>query len=320
MNTSVSEPKKSAPTLDDLPPPPEENTGWPWTEQSDPLPETQPNGEPWPKISIVTPSYNQGQFIEETIRSVLLQGYPNLEYIVMDGGSSDHSTDILEKYDPWIDYWESQEDRGQAHAINRGFARAGGRIFAWLNSDDWFALDALHAAVAALSDAPEDVAAVVGKGHMVDKEGAVVYTPETTELTRDALLDWMEYGHFIQPACVFRKSAWDEAGPLREDLTYCFDVALWLSMADQAEFRRIDETIAYALKHEEAKTIAQRNRSRAETIVVAAEYGGTDVALKEINKLVDRLEYFESKVEAVVNHPLYKVYRGIKRIFKGLNS
>src|SRR5690606_18735561 len=99
-------------------------------------PEVMPDGRPWPRISIVTPSYNQGDFIEETIRSVLLQGYPNLEYIVIDGGSSDDTPAIIRKYQPWIAYWTSQPDNGQADAINKGLARSTGYIFQFINSDD----------------------------------------------------------------------------------------------------------------------------------------------------------------------------------------
>jgi glycosyltransferase involved in cell wall biosynthesis len=124
------------PSLTELPTPPAGKNGWPWTEEAAQLPETMPDGPPWPKISIVTPSYNQGQFIEETIRSVLLQGYTNLEYIVMDGGSTDNSVDVIRKYESWITFWESTPDRGQAHAINKGLAHATGEWFNWINSDD----------------------------------------------------------------------------------------------------------------------------------------------------------------------------------------
>src|SRR5262249_28017307 len=110
--------------LSDLPRPLRDKTGWPWTVESAPAAERLPNGAAWPKISIVTPSYNQGQFIEETIRSVLLQRYPNLEYIVTDGGSKDNTLDILRKYEHFIDFWTSTPDKGQADAINKGFARA----------------------------------------------------------------------------------------------------------------------------------------------------------------------------------------------------
>src|SRR5262245_23266161 len=100
-----------------LPPPPPSKTGWPWTEESPPLPETMPDGSPWPRLSIVTPSYNQGQFIEATIRSVLLQGYPNLEYVVIDGASTDNSVGIIKQYEKWLTYWVSEPDSGQSCAI-----------------------------------------------------------------------------------------------------------------------------------------------------------------------------------------------------------
>jgi cellulose synthase/poly-beta-1,6-N-acetylglucosamine synthase-like glycosyltransferase len=126
------------PTLNELTSPPADKTGWPWTEESPLLPDKMEGDCDWPKISIVTPSYNQGRFIEETIRSVLLQGYPNLEYIIIDGGSTDNSVEIINKYEPWLTYWVSEPDRGQSHGINKGFEKATCEVFGWLNSDDYF--------------------------------------------------------------------------------------------------------------------------------------------------------------------------------------
>ena len=156
--------------LVDLAPPPRDKTGWPWTRESPRAADTLPDGSAWPKISIVTPSYNQGQFIEETIRSVLLQGYPNLEYIVIDGGSTDGTVDILRKYERHIDFWVSERDKGQAAAINKGFARASGEILAWLNSDDTYQMG-VFAQVAELFCQRPDVEVISGRCRLYYEDG-----------------------------------------------------------------------------------------------------------------------------------------------------
>lgn len=125
-------------SLTDLPSPPPGKTGWPWTEESSEIMEETPDSFEYPRISIVTSNYNYGHFLEETIRSVLLQGYPNLEYIIIDAGSTDNSLEIIEKYAPWLAYYVSEKDKGQSDGINKGFYQATGKIYAWLNSDDIF--------------------------------------------------------------------------------------------------------------------------------------------------------------------------------------
>jgi glycosyltransferase involved in cell wall biosynthesis len=142
-------------TLKDLPAPPQGKIGWPWIERSSQLPDKMTDGSAWPHISIVTPSYNQGQFIEETIRSVLLQGYPNLEYIIIDGGSTDNTVEIIEKYESWISYWVSEKDSGQSDALNKGFAIGDGQICAYINSDDIFLPNALSKVSLAYAENPE---------------------------------------------------------------------------------------------------------------------------------------------------------------------
>src|SRR6476620_5462323 len=131
------------PDLQELPPPPPGKTGWPWTEASASLPDARPDGIPWPRISIVTPSFNQAQFLEATLRSVLLQGYPDLEYFVLDGKSNDGSVEIIKKYAPWLAYWVSERDGGQSAAINRGLTMSSGLLTTWINSDDMLYRDAL---------------------------------------------------------------------------------------------------------------------------------------------------------------------------------
>jgi len=111
-------------------------TGWPWDVEVPTFSPSTPDGSPWPKISIVTPSFNQAEYIEETIRSVICQGYPNLEYIIIDGGSTDGSVEIIKKYEEYLTYWVSEPDRGQAHAINKGIGISTGNLAGWINSDD----------------------------------------------------------------------------------------------------------------------------------------------------------------------------------------
>jgi glycosyltransferase involved in cell wall biosynthesis len=130
-------------TTEQLPDPAQDGDEWPL---KSPVNETYPElppGQSWPKISIVTPSFNQGSYLEKTIRSVLLQGYPNLEYVIIDGGSTDQSVDVIKKYAQWIDFWVSEKDQGQSNAINKGLARSSGELLGWLNSDDYYLPGAL---------------------------------------------------------------------------------------------------------------------------------------------------------------------------------
>jgi len=169
-----------SPTLEKIPIPPLSKTGWPWTEESPLLPHTMPDGRAWPKISIVTPSFNQGRFIEETIRSVLLQNYPNLEYIIIDGGSTDKTVEIIKRYEPWISYWVSEKDRGQAYALNKGFRKATGLLIGWQNSDDYYGLSTFSACAVALMESPEfDI--YHGRTWLVDSDGKVINEVPSSE-------------------------------------------------------------------------------------------------------------------------------------------
>jgi len=123
-----------------------------------------------PRLSVVTPSYNQGRFIEETIRSVLLQDYPNLEFIIIDGGSTDNTIEVIKKYETWLAYWVSESDRGQSHAINKGIIKATGEILFWLNSDDVVLPGAFKKIAGVFSDNPE-IKMVIGQAKVIDAQG-----------------------------------------------------------------------------------------------------------------------------------------------------
>jgi glycosyltransferase involved in cell wall biosynthesis len=203
------------PTLADLPPPPPGKTGWPWTVETPQLPAVRSDGSPWPRISIVTPSYNQGQFIEETIRSVLLQGYPDLEYIVIDGGSTDGAVDIIRKYVPWLTYWVSEPDRGQAHAITKGLVRSTGDIFQFINSDDIL-----------LQDALPTVGAAWHPGHTIVGEIIIGESIADAQLNRTKKLTAADIvtgrGRYLQTAVWMPREGVCRTW-LNLDLYYCFD-------------------------------------------------------------------------------------------------
>lgn len=214
------------PTLAELPSPPPGKTGWPWTEESPQLPETMPDGRLWPRISIVTPSYNQGRFIEETIRSVQLQGYPNLEYFIFDGGSTDESVDIIRKYANWLTYWVSEPDKGQSDAINKGFARSTGEVLAWLNSDDTYLPGAFREAVTALEAYPS-AALVYAKSLQTDDRGRpIMQRGEPFKLFKMLT----KHNMIPQPSAFIRRHYADQVGPLNTGFHYVMDWDYWLRL------------------------------------------------------------------------------------------
>ncbi len=209
------------PVLTELPEPPPGRHGWPWDEES---PALVSESSSWPPISVIIPSFNQGQYIEETIRSILLQGYPLLELHIIDGGSTDNTTEIIRKYESWLSSWVSEKDSGQSEAINKGFARCSGEIFNWLCSDDLLTRGALGRIAQTFLDKPEtDVVS-----------GACIFQyddcPQDNEVKLVEWKNWVlvPYSAAIwQPSCFFRRSLIQRKNLVREDLHYCMDRELW---------------------------------------------------------------------------------------------
>ena len=222
------------------------------------MPLARIDGAPWPTIAIVTPSYNQGEYIEETIRSVLLQGYPELCYVVIDGGSSDNTTEILRKYDRHIDFWISEPDKGQADAINKGFAKARGDILAWLNSDDVYEKGVL-AEVAELFLRHPDTDVISGRCRLWYGDARdFLFEPSPLRSFEDFLRiqsNWMAGKIIVQPETFFRRSAFDKTNGLDDRLYYCFDVSLWMDMARAGcKFDSVDRHWSNLRKHDGQKT------------------------------------------------------------------
>ncbi|MCX6584954.1 MAG: glycosyltransferase [Acidobacteria bacterium] len=237
---------------------------WPYVASPTPLPDTLPGGERWPLISVVTPSYNQGQYIEETILSVARQGYPRVEHIVMDGGSQDSTVSVMERYRHCLAAAISEKDKGQSNAINKGMALATGDILTWLNSDDMLAPGALAGVAMGFHTSRADLVA----GIVTLRSGGRTVAHHMTccepgPLPLDDLLDldggWNAGQFFYQPEVMFSRDIWERAGAkVREDLYYSMDYDLWVRMAEAGgRIHVIGRSVAWFRIHEEQKTNAE---------------------------------------------------------------
>ena len=245
------------PTTADLPPPRNGVGGWPWTTGPTPLPDRMPDGQPWPLISIVTPSFNQAQFIEHAIRSVLLQGYPRLELIVADGGSTDGSAETIARYAPWITHWVSEPDAGPADALNKGFAAASGEIYGFLNADD-FLLEGSLEKVAMAFHAQPAADVISGHGYFANTSGELGVRVYSDRWHLDRFL----HGTCVlfQPATFFRRSWFDKARGFKTSRS-TWDMELWADMAAAgATFHTLDEHLAAFRLHSESITGAAVSR------------------------------------------------------------
>ncbi len=204
-------------------------------------------------VSIITPSYNQSSFLEATIRSVLDQNYHDVEFLVVDGGSTDGSIEIIRKYADRLAWWASEKDSGQAEAINKGLAHARGEIIAWLNSDDCYLPGAIEAAVKAFEVHP-GAGMLYGNMLAVDEHDRVINTLKYRQLSLEDLLCFQIIG---QPAVFMRASAFRKAGGLDTAYHFLLDHQLWIKVAAQGEIVHVPQTWAAARYHAEAKNRAK---------------------------------------------------------------
>jgi len=225
-----------------------------------------------PLVSIVTPSYNQAKFLEQTILSVIHQTYPRIEFIVVDGGSTDGSVDLIKKHENSIDFWTSARDKGQTDAINFGFMQASGDIFAWLNSDDVYQPDAVEEAVDYLSDHPS-VGLVYGDANIIDEKGSVVRKFNAKQTNYQRL---RRGGVYIpQPAAFWRARLWERVGPLDPSYYFAMDYDLWLRLAKVSELKYLEgHTWANFRVHGQSKTITSDSRCWDEMLRIHRRDGG----------------------------------------------
>ena len=239
-----------------------------------------------PLISIITPSFNQARFLEETMRSVLEQDYPNIEYIVIDGGSTDGSLQIIHKYTDRLTYWQSRPDKGQTDAINQGFGRATGEILAWLNSDDILYPGAVKAAVQQLQDHPE-VGMVYANCQWINAEGKVIGNFPAAQTDLHKLR--RGYVHIPQQTAFFRADLWRKVGPLDDSFYFAMDYDLWTRLATHAPLLYVRELWAAFRLHEGAKSIAEDDRCWPEMLRVHYRDGGKKLSLMTLKYTIRKL-------------------------------
>lgn len=229
-----------------------------------------------PLVSVVTPSFNQAQFLERTIESVLAQDYPRIEYVIVDGGSTDASPGIIRKYSPRLAWWVSEPDAGQTEAINKGFSHAHGEILAWLNADDTWLPGTVAAAVRAFSQYPE-AGVIYGAANYIDEQDRVIGRFPAAQTDQRRLRQG--YVHIPQQAAFFRGDLWREIGPLDPSFYFAMDYDLWIRIAARAPLKFIPQVWGNFRIHAGAKTIASDERCWPEMLRVHYRDGGSPFSI-----------------------------------------
>ncbi|ANN66155.1 glycosyltransferase family 2 protein [Bordetella bronchialis] len=238
------------------------------------IPPPPPDSDSLPTVTVVTPSYNQARFLERTILSVLNQGYPKLEYIIMDGGSTDGSVDIIRKYESHLAYWESKPDRGQSHAINKGFAMATGDYVGWQNSDDLYCPGALVKLGRAAAKRRPPI--VNGHLYIADADNRIFRQVYYIPLTRAKLT--VVRASIPNQVALFRRDSLERHGLLKEEMRYCMDLELWSRLLQDGPNLIVPSAMGVYTAHEETKTallqdVLERERDQIVGNIRATETG-----------------------------------------------
>lgn len=250
-----------------------------------------------PKISIVIPIFNSGAFLEKTLRSLLCNDLDNIELILIDGGSSDNTMQIVEHYKEIFDYVESKRDKGQSDAINKGYKQATGDIYYWLNGDDIILPNVLNKIKKFYVDnLNSDV--VVGNAYMTEVDFKPIrhFVFSEEKLHFDYLIDYAS-NHLIQPSVFFTRKAWEKVGPLNVDDHYAMDADLFIGMSKYFKIYHLDVDIAYSVYHEGCKTRKARAESISSLALIQAKYSGFNEARKTLDILVELYHQLEDDMK-----------------------
>ena len=247
--------------------------GWPWVKKASEyayVDQRKHFDGPWPKISIVTPSFNQADYIEETILSIIFQDYPNLEFIVIDGGSIDGSIDTIDKYESSIDYWISEPDRGSGDAIAKGFNRATGDIFVWLNTDDLLLPGALHTVARKFMISPS-TDWIIGEAIEIDSESGLLRPWFSPQIHYSTLL--FSGCWFHQPASFWRRSIYNKVEGFDSTFQFAYDYDLFLRMAAITRPVMIRQFLAAFRFHSKSKTMTMPHVCRSDMAILQERHG-----------------------------------------------
>lgn len=225
-----------------------------------------------PLVSIITPSYNQGHFLEETILSVLSQDYPNIEYIIVDGASKDDSVDVIRRYADRLGWWVSEKDKGHADALNKGFAHAKGEILAWLNSDDIYTSPQVVSEAVSFLQANPSVGMVYAGANLTEASGKVIGSFPARQTSYQAMLRGSV--HIPQATTFFRADLYRQVGPLSLSLFFGFDYDLWVKLAKVSDVRYLPRTWANFRLHESGKSVVNDDRCYPDMIHVCERETG----------------------------------------------
>jgi glycosyltransferase involved in cell wall biosynthesis len=263
-----SRPRIPAPPAADL-------RGWPWEAPADSGAEPAADA---PLVSVVIPSYNQGIYIEETIRSIVLQGYPNVEVIVIDGGSTDSTVEVVRKYEPWLAHWVSEKDGGQANAINKGLSVARGEIVTWLNSDDLLLPGALRQLARAYVQKPGTFFVSPVEHFLDGSDKSRVFEPQNVS-HRELIEFWSGRVRWNDPGTFYTREVLETVGPIDESFRYSFDYEFVLRVSRRFEATYLPEPTTRFRVHAASKTVSEGDRFIYETARASQAYwdGAGDV-------------------------------------------
>ena len=252
-----------------------------------------------PKISVITPSLNQGRYLKQCIESILSQDYSNLELIIIDGGSTDESIDVIKKFEKNITFWVSEPDGGQSDAINKGFQRASGDLVAWLNADDYYLPGAFQNVVKAYS-INQKAPFYFGDGLRVDETGSVIspfFPSGTLYFDRQALVMGLNY--ILQPSTFISRSSLELAGNLDTNLHYGMDSDLWMRLSKFGEPCTIPATLSASREYAETKTASGSFKRIEELRRISMKHSGLEMTPGVLCYMLDTLYRFAQQHDEV---------------------